>query len=210
MIIEQARNNNPVAATGRHKRLSWSTVALLPGEHQADFQALVDAIRRDIQADGIMEEVYVQNIARLVWETVRLLRCRTLILKESYGKALQGILEHLLRRKHAKYPGLIAEKLAPNWFFEDGAREEAQKLLTEFNMDESDVVTEAVRRSLDDLERVDKLLRDNELRRDKALASIVAFRAHFAKDLRSSSDRLIEAEAKKAMLPAPSASIAPE
>jgi hypothetical protein len=74
-------------------------------------------------------------------------------------------------------------------------------------MNESDVVTEAVRRSLDDLERVDKLLKANELRRDKALASIVAFRANFAKDLRSSSDRLIEAEAKKAMLPAPSASI---
>ena len=92
------------------------------------------------------------------------------------------ILEGLFRRKQITCPGLRAEKLAQNWFTEKDAKEEARNLLMEFELDEFDVDAESVCRSLDDLERVDKLLMANEFRRDKALISIAAFRSSLAKN----------------------------
>ena len=132
------------------------------------------------------------------------------VLRESYCEALKDILEGLFRRRQITCPGLRAEKLAQNWFTEKDAKEEARNLLMEFELDEFDVDAEAVRRSLDDLERVDKLLMANEFRRDKALLSIAAFRSSLAKNLRKSSDRLIEAEANEIpLLAAPSVSQSP-
>jgi hypothetical protein len=46
----------------------------------ADFEALHQALSREIEPRGIVEEMYVHEIACVTWEIVRLRRCKTNLL----------------------------------------------------------------------------------------------------------------------------------
>ena len=78
------------------------------------------------------------------------------------------------------------------------AKRKSQQLLEEFQLDETAIEAEAVRCSSDQLEQLDRLLASLESRRNKALRCVAEYRGGLARQLRESSDRIIEGKGPQA------------
>jgi hypothetical protein len=167
---------------------------VLRSERLADFQALHEALTHEIKPRGIIEEMYVNDIACFVWEIVRLRRCKTSIINTRVLPALESLLASLTKQPMDFLHEDRARELALNWFSDKDAKKEVRQLLCQFGLDKSAIEAEAIRQLSRDLETIEKMLMAFEARRDKALASIALYRSSLARQLRESSDRLIDAE----------------
>ena len=85
-----------------------------------------------------------------------------------------------------------AQDLAYAWFTDQEAKKQVSELLSGFELDESAIEAEAIRRSSSDLELLDRMLTSLESRRNKALGCVAEYRASLAQQLRDSADRLID------------------
>jgi polyhydroxyalkanoate synthesis regulator phasin len=84
------------------------------------------------------------------------------------------------------------ELLTTGWFTDPEAKEVVSRILRQFQLDESTIEAEAIRRSFSDLELLDKMLASLEARRDKALRCIGEYHESLARQLRKSADQIIE------------------
>jgi hypothetical protein len=73
------------------------TAPLLITESKDDFKRTNDALSDEIKPRGIIEEMYVADIANLVWEILRLRRCKAGIINAAFRSALQTVLTQVLR-----------------------------------------------------------------------------------------------------------------
>jgi hypothetical protein len=107
-------------------------------------------------------------------------------------------LEHLLPqllRQPDQYEDDVrdeAQDLAYAWFTDQEAKKQVSELLSGFELDESAIEAEAIRRSSSDLELLDRMLTSLESRRNKALGCIAEYRASLGQQLRESADRIID------------------
>jgi hypothetical protein len=174
-----------------------ATAPLLISESQDEFASLCRELEQDIQPHGVIERTYLDDIACIVWEIQRLRRYKAVIIDNCRFTALQRILEQLLDRRY--YANLYdkdrdAEELARSWFASTAAQARVAKLLRKFQMDESAIEAQAFRLCADDLERLDRMLTLAEARRDKALRCLAEYRQIFAKQVRESTDRILDNE----------------
>src|SRR5262245_10893395 len=177
---------------------------LLITESADEFDALRDAFDQEIKPRGIIEQMYVRDICAIVWEIQRLRRCKVVIINAAFRSALEHLLEQLLRQ-----PGQYAydvedeeedeeededkaQALAQSWFTDQEAKKQVSEILAGFDLDESAIEAEAIRRSSSDLELLDRMLTSLESRRNKALGCVAEYRASLAHQLRESSDRIID------------------
>jgi len=171
---------------------------LLITESADEFDALRDAFEREIKPRGIIERMYVHDICSIVWEILRLRRCKVVIINAAFRSALEKLLVLLLRQ-----PGQYdydsdkrlrnqAEALAHAWFTDKAAKKQVLEILGRFNLDESAIEAEAIRASSSDLELLDRMLTSLESRRDKALGCVAEYRASLAHQLRESADRFVD------------------
>ena len=167
---------------------------LLITESADEFEALRDAFEREIKPRGIIEQMYVHDVSSIVWEILRLRRCKVLIINSAFCSALEHLLVQLL-----KGPGQYdyelqdkAQALAPAWFTDREAEKQVSQTLNRFDLDESAIEAEAIRRSSADLELLDRMLTSLETRRNKALGCVAEYRASLAHQLRESADRIID------------------
>jgi hypothetical protein len=167
---------------------------LLITESADEFDALRDAFEREIKPRGIIEQMYVHDISAIVWEILRLRRCKMIIINSAFRSALQNLLKQLLRLP-GQYEYQVedeAEALAHSWFTDQEAKKQVSEILSRFDLDESAIEAEAIRRSSSDLELLDRMLTSLESRRDKALGCVAQYRASLAHQLRENSDRIID------------------
>src|SRR5215831_7896005 len=169
---------------------------LLISESADEFDALRDAFEREIKPRGIIEQMYVNDISSIVWEILRLRRCKVVIINSAFRNALEGLLEQLISR-----PGVFginleleAKALAQAWFTDKEAKKEVSELLSRFELDETAIEAEAIRKSSSDLELLDRMLTSLESRRNKALGCVAEYRASLGQQLRESADRIIDAK----------------
>ena len=87
-----------------------------------------------------------------------------------------------MRRRVWRTPGFLIRR----------QKSRLRRLLADFQLDESAIEAEAVRSLTDKLEQLDRLLASLESRRNKALRCIAEYRGGLARQLRESSDRIIE------------------
>jgi len=167
---------------------------LLITESAEEFDALRDAFERAIKPQGIIEQMYVHDICSIVWEILRLRRCKAVIINSAFRSALRHLLVQLL-----KQPGQFesdvrdeAQELVDAWFTDKGAKKQVSEILSQFNLDESAIEAEAIRKSSADLELLDRMLSSLESRRNKALGCVAEYRASLAHQLRESADRVID------------------
>jgi hypothetical protein len=166
---------------------------LLITESADEFDALRDAFEREIKPRGIIEQMYVHDICSIVWEILRLRRCKAVIINSAFLRALEDLLVQLRPPGQQDFhAGDGARKLAHAWFTDKEAQKRVLETLGRFNLEESAIEAEAIRRSSSDLESVDRMLTSLESRRDKALACVTEYRASLAHQLRESADRLID------------------
>jgi hypothetical protein len=164
---------------------------VLRGERVADYKALLDALTREIKPSGVIEQLYVTHIACLVWEMIRLRRCKSAIINASYRPALENVLARVIK-KPSELDCLArerAEQLTLDWFKDNDGKERVAKIRAQFGLDESVIEAEAIRHCFRDLEIIEKLLMGLEARRDKALACIADYRLASAQEF-SSTDRM--------------------
>jgi hypothetical protein len=167
---------------------------LLITESADEFDALRDAFKQEIKPRGIIEQMYVHDISSIVWEILRLRRCKVVIINSAFRSALEHLLIQLL-----KQPGQSdyhvrdeAQALAQAWFTDKEAKKQVSEILTGFDLDESAIEAEAIRRSSSDLELLDRMLTSLESRRNKALGYVAEYRASLGQQLRESADRIID------------------
>ena len=143
--------------------------------------------------------MYVEDVAYLSWEVLRLRRSKTAIVNLAFRAALKDLITKLLREpgQDAYQLGDQPDELAHDWFSDPNVKKQIADLLREFELDESAIEAEAIRRSADDLERIDRLMASAEARRDKALVCVAQYRGDFGALLRDSSNRLIKKEAPR-------------
>ena len=171
---------------------------LLITESADEFDALCDAFEREINPRGIIEQMYVHDISSIVWEILRLRRCKVAIINSAFRRALRNLLEQFLTQvnEDADVDESFdvddeAEDLAQAWFTDQEAKKQVSEILARFELDESAIEAEAIRKSSADLELLDKMLTSLESRRDKALGCVAEYRASVAHQLRESADRII-------------------
>ena len=168
---------------------------LLITESAEDFAALNAALTEEIKPRGIIERLYVDDIAALVWEILRLRRCKVAIVNRAFKNALSEIVYRLAGEPEMDTPEREwYEAIILDWFSKPEARKEVLELLAEFRLDEFAIEAEAIRSVFSELEVLDKMLTLLESRRNKALRSIADYRNDFAKQVREVSNRVIEAD----------------
>jgi hypothetical protein len=169
-------------------------VPLLITESADEFDALRDAFEREIKPRGIIEQMYVHDICSIVWEILRLRRCKAVIINSAFRDALQNLLKQLLRQPGEWEPHVEdeAEALAQAWFTDKEAKKRVSEILSRFELDETAIEAEAIRSSSSELELLDRMLTSLESRRDKALGCVAEYRASLAHQLRESADRFVD------------------
>ncbi len=73
-----------------------SVAPLLITESVDEFASLRKGLKSEIKPEGVIEQMYVDDFATLIWDILRLRRYKTVIINSSRRAALQGILEQLL------------------------------------------------------------------------------------------------------------------
>jgi len=173
----------------------FSEPPLLITESADEFAALNAALMEEIKPAGIIERLYVADIAALVWEILRLRRCKVAIVNIAFKDALDQTVYRLAGEPDIATPEReTVDAVVFDWFSKPKARKEVLKLLAEFRLDESAIEAEAIRSVFSDLEVLDKMLALLESRRNKVLRSIADYRNDFAKQVRDVSKRVIEAD----------------
>ena len=172
---------------------------LLITESKAEFDRVRDALNEEIKPRGILEQMYVEDIAYLSWEVLRLRCSKVAIVNLAFRAALKDLITQLLREPGQQIYelGVQSDELARDWFSDHNVKKQIGDLLREFELDESAIEAEAIRRSADDLERIDRLMASAEARRDKALVCVAQYRSDFGALLRDSSNQLIKKEAPR-------------
>ena len=182
------------------QRRSSAEPAVLPGspllitERQGDFDLIRDALNREINPSGIIDQMYVADLAHLTWDILRCRRCKSGIINLAFRDALGDVLEQVLRKPGESHYSVKdeAEELARKWFSDREAKEHIVELLNQFQLDEVAIEAEAIRKSAADLELLDRLLASSKSRRNRALRCIAEYRSVLAQQLKESSARLLD------------------
>ena len=173
----------------------FSKTPLLITELSEEFAALAAALTEEIQPRGIVERIYINEIAALVWEIQRLRRCKTVIVNTAFKDALSDLVYYLAGEPEV---GTAKREWVDNacrdWFSKPEARKEVSDLLEQFHLDKSAIEAEAIRGEFQDLETLDRMLTLQKLRFNKAFRAIADYRDSFANQLREVSNRVIEAD----------------
>ena len=169
---------------------------LLITERADDFDNIRDALVEEIKPRGVVEHLYVADMTHLVWETLRLRRCKAAMINSAFRRALVGLLEQVMRKPGESSFDVEddAENLAQEWFTKKKARQQILKLLGQFQLDETVIEAEAIRRTAENIEQLDRLLASLESRRNKAMRCIAEYRADFAPQLRKRASQIIDGE----------------
>jgi hypothetical protein len=167
---------------------------LLITESADECDTLRDAFEQEIKPQGIIEQMYVHDISAIVWEILRLRRCKVAIINAAFRSALEDLLRQLLRQpgQGLYNDGGEAQDLAHAWFTDKEAKKAVSEILSQFDLDESAIEAEAIRKSSATLELLDRMLTSLESRRNKALGCVAEYRASLAHQLRESADRIID------------------
>jgi hypothetical protein len=192
---------------------------LLHSESEQEFNQLLNALKAEIQPHGVVEEMYVAEIAIIIWDILRLRRCKMTILNAAFRRALRDVIDESAwqavpledrtdLQSRFELPSFELKPmseaecerirkvsdLAKRWFSSKGAKQKVSGILRKSQEDESVIEVKAIRASSAELDSLEKMLTALEARRDRSLRRIAEYRESFADRIRASADRIIDAE----------------
>jgi hypothetical protein len=165
--------------------------SLLVTESRDAFNGMRRALNHEMKPRGIIEEMYVAELGDLLWEILRLRRCKLAIINSGFRAAVAIVLMRLRNPDYTRIDG-EAQDYAEAWFFHPKGKEQVAELLSQYGLDESAIEAEAMRQSGADLDLLDRMLASLESRRTKALRCLAEYRGCLARQLHESCDRIIE------------------
>src|SRR4051794_8958377 len=170
-----------------------SRPALLLTESADEFVRLQTMLAQEIDPRGIIEELHVAETTKLVWETLRLHRCKAAMINTAFREALKNLLMQLWEEPGEPTPHQESDELSFAWFTDPKAKEDVAEILARFQLDETAIEAEAIKSLMPELEVLDRMLMTLEVRRNRALRGVAEYRESFAQRVREGSDRIIEA-----------------
>ena len=109
---------------------------LLITEFERKFR-LLESAEQEIKPRGIVERMYVAEIAYYIWEILRWHRCRAAMINAAFEDALERLLVRLLGYVDADSPeGEERAALVRDWFSEPHAKGGLSELLAQWHLDE--------------------------------------------------------------------------
>jgi hypothetical protein len=142
--------------------LPWAAPPLVRGDDRNEFDRLLATLIADVAPRGPVEEMYVSEVAAIVWEMLRLRRCRAVAVNAAFRDAVAAVAERMMdysgepvsSERHRK-----ALDLARRWFMDGHAKHEVLTLLGRCELDETAIEAEAMRQSHFYLDTVEKSAR---------------------------------------------------
>ena len=187
--------NSTTDASDKMPNETYLGPALLKTESKEDFAKLLEDLNRDIQPVNVIERIYVNDVANLTWDILRYRRFKAAILNSACRAALENFLRPILSgSERIEMAAVRAKQLAYDCLYDQEAKDRVSALLKEAGFDEWAVEAEAFRSRLDDVEKIDRLLASAEARREKGLRNIALYQERFARKVRQSSDRVLDAD----------------
>jgi hypothetical protein len=162
---------------------------LLEGEDRTDYNELLARVSEAVKPADIFEEMWVSDIVSLTWDISRWRRLEQHLITASTHVGVRTVLVPM-RIDITELSMLIA-----GWATgipDDINR--VKKLLASANLSVDAVTALTVANKISEIERIDGLVMNAEMRRNAALREIERHRTTFGKALRSATDEVVDAE----------------
>ena len=171
---------------------------LFEAEDTAAYDELLVRISGTVKPADIFEEIWVRDIVDLVWEAFRLRRLKANLMTTVAHKGLRQILEPLMDWADAR-------DLTETWAAREcAAIKRVDKLLASAGLTMDAVMAQTLSISLDDIERIDRMIATAEVRRNAILREVDRHRTTWGQELRRAAQqaeeagfKLIEAQSDK-------------
>ncbi|MBR0704315.1 hypothetical protein JQ599_30715 [Bradyrhizobium diazoefficiens] len=158
---------------------SFFDVPMILTESGDEFVSLRKGLFREMNPQGILEEIFVRELVVHTWEMCRLMRCRTLLINMAFKHALEALLRRIVSADEEEDDEEWAA-LARRWFTDPNAKKAVSELLASVQLDEAAIVAQAMRSEFENLQELDRMIRLQQSLRDKLLRSLVKYRKSFS------------------------------
>jgi hypothetical protein len=140
-----------------------------------------------VNPKDIIEEMWTQDVADLMWEVLRLRRLKAAFLEAQAHNGVQKVLSSL--------SDMPAPFLPKRWARRDPmAIKEVNKVLSDAGLTIDAVMAETLVQNLDSVERIDRMLSSAEGRRNNVLRELDRHRSTLAATLRRVTGEIEEAQ----------------
>jgi hypothetical protein len=154
---------------------------LFVGEDPAQYAALREQISAAVGPVDFLEEIWLNDVVDLVWETQPLRQLKAALLQARMHQGVEKVMTPLM----AEYGFLAAQDLARRWATrEQEAIEEVAQRLEQASLTLETVKAQTLALNLDDFERIDRLITLAEARRDASFHEIDRHRTGLGAALR--------------------------
>jgi len=175
---------SPSATTRTPRRALLGPRPLIDGEDGNNYDVILKRISADVAPADFVEEIWVRNVADLVWESVRLRRLKSQLLLAAAHEGLARVLTSLL-------DWTIARQLSRKWVAGDEeALGQVEQLLGQAGLTIDAAMAETLAARIDDVERIDRMVIIAEVRRDAVLREIRSRRLAFGQALCRASEAI--------------------
>jgi hypothetical protein len=172
------------------------TSPVLPTESADDLARLRAEFSAAINSHGIVEEIYALDYIELTREIIRLRNYKTAILNSAFTSALQQVLKELLDHLGYEYDEAkeVAQNIARRWHTNKNTRKWAERVLKQFQLDNSAIEARAYLNQRNAIDHIDDLLQAAESRRNQVLRFMAEYRQSLASSLEKTTNRIIDSQ----------------
>jgi hypothetical protein len=171
---------------------------LIAGEDPKAYESLRARVKRAISPKDMIEEIWLQDIVNLVWESLRLRRLKTALFRARAHSGVENVLKPLSEmtsRTHALVKGLAQRK--------PEAVEKVNKSLSGAGLTMDAVTAETLFENLEAFERIEAMIASLDARRNNILREIERHREALATARRRAAETEVEdAEFREIAAPA--------
>jgi hypothetical protein len=157
---------------------------LIDGEDATNYDAILERISADVAPADFLEEIWVRNVADLVWDSIRLRRLKSQLLQAAAHEGLKRLLASII-------DWMRADVLARKWALGDEeAMGEVKRLLGRAGLTFDAVMAQTLAARVNEVERIDRMIIVAEARRDAVLREIRSRRLAFGQALRRAGEAI--------------------
>ncbi len=194
-VIPNAPTASNKARVGLSKEESvrfFGPPPLIAGEDRAQYEVMRDKISAALGPLDFLEEIWVNEIVNLVWETLRLRRLQAAFLHIAARRRIYEFLKPLLDPPSVRW-------LEKNWASRepDAVAVLDEALAANAGLTRDEVMAETLALKIDEVERIDRMVAGTEARRNIAPREIYRHRATLGAVLRQAADAALDAELKE-------------
>ena len=157
---------------------------LIDGKDGTNYDVILERISADVAPADFVEDIWVRNVADLVWDSIRLRRLKSQLLQADANEGVERLLASIIDRTRA-------EELCRKWALGDEeATGEVERLLGRAGLTFDAVMAQTLAARIDDVERIDRMIIIAEARRDAVLREIRSRRLAFGQALCRASEAI--------------------